>query len=61
MTQGNEENEESPLVRELRKIKAEREEVLRRTTESVERLRREKARLEASVRTKEAMVASRRQ
>ena len=48
-------------IAKLREEKRHYEESLRRRTEEVEALKREKSRLEASVRAKEAIAAARRQ
>ena len=59
MALNNKENEDNSRVRELQKEKEKWEEILRQQTADVERLKVEKARLEASVRAKEAMAAQR--
>ena len=56
---GNKENQAQGKIAALEEERAHYEEVLRRRTEEVDSLKREKARLERSVRDKEAIAAVR--
>ena len=62
MVQQNKENRgDARRIAQLEAEKEHHEEVLRRRCEEVEALKREKSRLEASVRAKQAIAAARRQ
>ena len=61
MVQNKENQANAGRIAKLEAEKEHHEEVLRRRCEEVEALKREKARLEASVRAKQAIAAARRQ
>ena len=61
MTKGKENNGNAQKIRDLEEEVRHYREELRRREEQVEALKREKARLQASVKAKEAIVAARRQ